>query len=77
MLFDSLVKSNQKHASGWIVAACLEEHAGRVAAARKIVKQGYERCPKSEDGWLDASARLHVSLPAAAFFLPALTHGQS
>ena len=59
MLFDSLVKSNPKHAPGWIAAACLEEHAGRMVAARKIIKMGCEQCPKSEDVWLEA-ARLHV-----------------
>ncbi len=60
MLFDSLVKSNPKHSPGWIAAACLEEHAGRMVAARKIIKAGCEQCPKSEDVWLEA-ARLHVS----------------
>jgi len=59
MLFDSLVKSNPKHAPGWIAAACLEEHAGRMVAARKLIKAGCEHCPKSEDVWLEA-ARLHV-----------------
>lgn len=61
MLFDSLVKSNPKHAPGWIAAACLEEHAGRMVAARKTIMQGCEMCPKSEDVWLEA-ARLHVRL---------------
>lgn len=60
MLFDSLVKSNPKHAPGWIAAACVEEHAGRMVAARKLIKAGCEHCPKSEDVWLEA-ARLHVS----------------
>ncbi len=60
MLFDSLVKSNPKHAPGWIAAACLEEHAGRMVAARKLIREGCERCPASEDVWLEA-ARLHVS----------------
>lgn len=59
MLFDSLVKSNPKHPPGWIAAACLEEHAGRMVAARKLIKAGCEHCPKSEDVWLEA-ARLHV-----------------
>jgi pre-mRNA-processing factor 6 len=59
MLFDSLIKSNPKHAPGWIAAAALEEHAGRMVTARKIIKQGCEQCPKSEDVWLEA-ARLHV-----------------
>lgn len=60
MLFDSLVKSNPKHGPGWIAAACLEEHAGRMVAARKLIKAGCEQCPKSENVWLEA-ARLHVS----------------
>lgn len=63
MLFDSLVKSNPKHAPGWIAAACLEEHAGRMVAARKLIKAGCEQCPKSEDVWLEA-ARLHVRFNA-------------
>ncbi|KAG2028828.1 PRP1 splicing factor, N-terminal-domain-containing protein, partial [Suillus americanus] len=58
MLFDSLVKSNPKHAPGWIAAACLEEHAGRMVAARKLIKAGCEQCPKSDDVWLE-TARLH------------------
>jgi pre-mRNA-processing factor 6 len=62
MLFDSLIKSNPKHAPGWIAAAALEEHAGRMVAARKLIKQGCEQCPKSEDIWLEA-ARLHVRRP--------------
>jgi len=60
MLFDSLVKSNPKHGPGWIAAARLEEHAGRMVTARKLIKGGCEHCPKSEDVWLEA-ARLHVS----------------
>src|ERR1700761_9161985 len=68
MLFESLVKSNPKHAPGWIAAAALEEHAGRMVQARKLIKQGCEHCPKSEDVWLEA-ARLHVrfSLPIFLF----------
>ena len=71
MLFDSLVKSNPKHAPGWIAAACLEEHAGRMVAARKLIKAGCEQCPKSDDVWLEA-ARLHVSETFAALYT--LTH---
>ena len=59
MLFESLVKSNPKHAPGWIAAAALEEHAGRMVHARKLIKTGCEHCPKNEDIWLEA-ARLHV-----------------
>ncbi|THU98516.1 hypothetical protein K435DRAFT_856523 [Dendrothele bispora CBS 962.96] len=32
---------------------------GRMVAARKLIKQGYEQCQKREDVWLEA-ARLHV-----------------
>lgn len=60
MLLDSLVKSNPKHAPGWITAARVEEHAGRMVGARKLIKAGCEHCPKSEDVWLEA-ARLHVN----------------
>ncbi|KAH0586042.1 hypothetical protein H2248_007319 [Termitomyces sp. 'cryptogamus'] len=77
MLFDSLVKSNPKHAPGWIAAACLEEHAGRMVAARKLIKQGCEQCPKSEDIWLEA-ARLHQNEDAKVILANAVQHaGQS
>jgi pre-mRNA-processing factor 6 len=68
MLFDSLVKSNPKHAPGWIAAARLEEHAGRMVTARKLIKGGCEQCPKSEDVWLEA-ARLHVSAFATLVYV--------
>ncbi|KAF9234169.1 PRP1 splicing factor, N-terminal-domain-containing protein [Melanogaster broomeanus] len=77
MLFDSLVKSNPKHAPGWIAAACLEEHAGRMVAARKLIKAGCEQCPKSEDVWLEA-ARLHNKDDAKVILANAVQHvGQS
>ncbi|KAE9398559.1 hypothetical protein BT96DRAFT_957550 [Gymnopus androsaceus JB14] len=77
LLFDSLIKSNPKHAPGWIAAACLEEHAGRMVAARKIIKQGCEQCSKNEDVWLEA-ARLHNNEDAKVIFANAVQHvGQS
>ncbi|KAJ7086631.1 PRP1 splicing factor, N-terminal-domain-containing protein [Mycena epipterygia] len=77
MLFDSLVKSNPKHSPGWIAAACLEEHAGRMVAARKIIKAGCDQCPKSEDVWLEA-ARLHNNDDAKVILANAVQHvGQS
>ncbi|KIJ43896.1 hypothetical protein M422DRAFT_75492 [Sphaerobolus stellatus SS14] len=77
MLFDSLVKSNPKHAPGWIAAACVEEHAGRMVAARKLIKAGCEHCPKSEDVWLEA-ARLHNTADAKVILASAVQHvGQS
>ncbi|KAK7061118.1 U4/U6 x U5 tri-snRNP complex subunit Prp1 [Paramarasmius palmivorus] len=72
-----LVKSNPKHAPGWIAAACLEEHAGRMVAARKLIKQGCEQCPKNEDVWLEA-ARLHNNDDAKVILANAVQHvGQS
>ncbi|KAF8318392.1 putative pre-mRNA splicing factor prp1 [Clavulina sp. PMI_390] len=73
MLFDSLVKSNPKHAPGWIAAACVEEHAGRMVAARKIIKAGCEQCPTNEDVWLE-SARLHQNDDAKVILAQAVQH---
>lgn len=58
-LLDSVIKTNPNHAPGWIAAARLEEVAGKMAMARKVVAQGCERCPKSEDVWLE-NARLNT-----------------
>ncbi|KAG8897540.1 hypothetical protein FRB99_008100 [Tulasnella sp. 403] len=73
MLFDSLVKSNPKHAPGWIAAACVEEHAGRMVTARKVIKMGCEKCPTSEDVWLEA-ARLHNKDDAKVILANAVQH---
>ncbi|PFH46367.1 hypothetical protein AMATHDRAFT_70068 [Amanita thiersii Skay4041] len=77
MLFDSLTKSNPKHAPGWIAAARVEEHAGRMVTARKLIMTGCEECPKSEDVWLEA-ARLHSDNDAKVILAKAVQHvGQS
>ncbi|KAH6907027.1 pre-mRNA splicing factor prp1 [Coprinopsis sp. MPI-PUGE-AT-0042] len=77
MLFDSLVKSNPKHAPGWIAAARLEEHAGRLVKARKIIKEGCEHCKTNDDVWLEA-ARLHNNEDAKVVLANAVQHiGQS
>ena len=57
-LLDSVIKTNPKHAPGWIAAARLEEVAGKMTMARKVIAQGCELCPRSEDVWLE-SARLN------------------
>ncbi|CED82474.1 pre-mrna splicing factor prp1 [Phaffia rhodozyma] len=54
-LLDSVIKTNPKHAPGWIAAAALEVHAKKMVAARKIIAKGCEMCPKSEDVWLQAA----------------------
>jgi pre-mRNA-processing factor 6 len=58
-LLESVIKTNPKHPPGWISAARLEEVAGKAIAARRLINQGTEHCPKSEDVWLEA-IRLHM-----------------
>lgn len=57
-LLDSVIKTNPSHAPGWIAAARLEEVAGKMVVARKVIAQGCQHCPKSEDVWLE-NARLN------------------
>lgn len=52
-LLESVIKTNPKHAPGWIAAARLEEFAGKIVAARNVIARGCEFCPKSEDVWLE------------------------
>lgn len=63
-LLQSVVKTNPNNALGWIAAARLEELAGKIGAARKTIDQGCERCPKSEDAWLE-NIRLNHDSPNA------------
>ena len=53
VLLESVIKTNPKHAPGWIAAARLEEFAGKTVAARNVIARGCEYCPKSEDAWLE------------------------
>jgi pre-mRNA-processing factor 6 len=53
VLLESVIKTNPKHAPGWIAAARLEELAGKSVAARNVIARGCEHCPKSEDAWLE------------------------
>lgn len=53
VLLESVVKTNPKHAPAWIAIARLEELAGKIVSARKLMAQGCEQCPKSEDAWLE------------------------
>ncbi|KAI9820440.1 MAG: hypothetical protein M1832_003773 [Thelocarpon impressellum] len=53
VLLESVIKTNPKHAPGWIAAARLEEIAGKIVAARSVIARGCEYCPKSEDAWLE------------------------
>ncbi|KAJ2753143.1 U4/U6 x U5 tri-snRNP complex subunit Prp1 [Coemansia pectinata] len=57
-LLKSVTQASPTHAAGWIAAARLEEAARKPAQARTIIDEACERCPRSEDVWLEA-ARLH------------------
>ena len=58
LLLKSVRDTNPMHGPGWIAAARVEEAAGKILQARKIIQEGCETCPDSEDVWLEA-ARLH------------------
>ena len=58
LLLKSVRDTNPKHGPGWIASARVEEAAGKTAHARKLIMEGCEICPDSEDVWLEA-ARLH------------------
>ncbi|KAL3782295.1 hypothetical protein ACHAW5_010597 [Stephanodiscus triporus] len=58
LLLKSVRDTNPKHGPGWIAAARVEEAAGKTAHARRLIMEGCEICPDSEDVWLEA-ARLH------------------
>ncbi|KAN0062216.1 U4/U6 x U5 tri-snRNP complex subunit Prp1 [Thecaphora frezii] len=72
-LLDSVIKTNPKHAPGWIAAARVEEVAGKMASARKIIAQGCDHCPKSEDVWLE-NARLNTKDNAKVILARAVQH---
>ena len=54
VLLESVIKTNPKHAPGWIAAARLEEIAGKMGKARQLLSQGIEMCPNSDDIFLEA-----------------------
>ncbi|KAK0543071.1 U4/U6 x U5 tri-snRNP complex subunit Prp1 [Tilletia horrida] len=72
-LMESVIKTNPKHAPGWIALARLEEHAGKMAVARKVIAQGCDQCPKSEDIWLE-NARLNTNDNAKIVLAKAVQH---
>lgn len=55
LLLKSVRETNPKHPPGWVASARLEEATGKLQAARNIIMQGTEMCPKSEDVWLEAA----------------------
>jgi pre-mRNA-processing factor 6 len=72
-LLGSVISSNRKHGPGWIAAAWVEEHAGKSVAARKVIMEGCEACPESEDVWIEA-ARLHPPENAKRILATAVHH---
>jgi pre-mRNA-processing factor 6 len=73
LLLHSVTSTNPKHAPGWVAAARVQEFAGRLVQARKIIRQGCEACPDSEDVWLEA-ARLHTCDNAKVILANAVRH---
>lgn len=71
LLLKSVTLTNPKHGPGWVAAARLEEVAGKLIQARKIIAQGCEHCPDQEDVWLEA-ARLHNPQDAKIVFAKAV-----
>ncbi|KAJ0961004.1 hypothetical protein J5N97_001039 [Dioscorea zingiberensis] len=53
LLMKSLTQSRPEYPRGWISAARLEEVAGDIKAARRLIQRGYHKCPKNEDVWLE------------------------
>ncbi|EST05808.1 PRP1 splicing factor, N-terminal [Kalmanozyma brasiliensis GHG001] len=72
-LLDSVIKTNPSHAPGWIAAARVEEVAGKLSNARKIIQQGCDHCPRSEDIWLEA-ARLNTNENAKVILARSIQH---
>ncbi len=54
-LLSSVTSTNPKHGPGWIAAARIELAAGKVVQARKLIRQGCDICPESEDVWIEAA----------------------
>ncbi|MCJ1469044.1 hypothetical protein MMC07_007676 [Pseudocyphellaria aurata] len=73
VLLESVIKTNPKHAPGWIAAARLEEVAGKIVAARNVIARGCEVCPKSEDAWLE-NIRLNDNHNAKIIAAKAITN---
>ena len=73
LLLGSVTSTNPKHAPGWIAAALVEEVAGKMVAARKIILSGCEACPDAEDVWLEA-VRLHPPDSAKTILAQAVKH---
>lgn len=54
LLLKSVIMTNRSHGPGWVAAARLEEQAGDLKTARKVILEGTLACPGDEDVWLEA-----------------------
>jgi pre-mRNA-processing factor 6 len=73
LLLRSVTMTNPKHGPGWIASARLEEVAGKIVQARKIIAQGCEHCSTQEDVWIEA-ARLQNPENAKKILAKAVRH---
>jgi len=73
LLLKSVRDTNPHHGAGWIAASRVEEAAGKIPQARKIIQEGCEACPENEDVWLEA-ARLHPENVAKTILATAVRH---
>lgn len=69
--FASLRASNPTFQNAWIASVRLEEAAGKLKAARALILEACEKCPKSADLWLEA-IRLHPSDISKALMVRAI-----
>ena len=68
LLLKSVRDTNPHHGPGWIASARVEEAAGKLLQARKIIQQACQICGDKEDVWLEA-ARLHPDVNVAKSIL--------
>ncbi|KKA31249.1 hypothetical protein TD95_002735 [Thielaviopsis punctulata] len=72
-LLQSVIKTNPNNALGWIATARVEELAGKLVTARKIIAQACEKQPKNEDVWLE-NIRLNEGHNAKVIAATAIKH---
>ncbi|CAI4215097.1 unnamed protein product [Parascedosporium putredinis] len=72
-LLQSVIKTNPGNPLGWIAAARLEELAGKIVTARKVIAEGCKNRPKSEDVWLE-NIRLNEGQNAKVIAAEAIRH---
>eukprot|EP00005_Dracoamoeba_jomungandri_P004683 CAMPEP_0174258100 /NCGR_PEP_ID=MMETSP0439-20130205/7161_1 /TAXON_ID=0 /ORGANISM="Stereomyxa ramosa, Strain Chinc5" /LENGTH=930 /DNA_ID=CAMNT_0015341477 /DNA_START=56 /DNA_END=2848 /DNA_ORIENTATION=- len=73
LLLKSVITTNPSHAPGWIATARLEEVAGKISMARKVIKRGTRACPENADVWLEA-VRLQTPENAKIVLADAVSH---